>query len=46
MFSTLLSFQYPDKPTRQQKKDVKELVFSLLPLFADINVKFHPEVSS
>jgi hypothetical protein len=31
-------FQYPDNPTRQQKKDVKELVFSLLVSLV-INIK-------
>jgi hypothetical protein len=30
-------FQYPDNPTRQQKKDVKELVFSLPPVSIFIN---------
>ncbi|KAL5159644.1 hypothetical protein HKD37_15G043932 [Glycine soja] len=36
---TLFSFQYPDNPTRQQKKDVKELVSSFLPLPLVINYR-------
>ncbi|RZB65994.1 FAD-linked sulfhydryl oxidase ERV1 isoform B [Glycine soja] len=38
-FLHILAAQYPDNPTRQQKKDVKELVSSFLPLPLVINYR-------